>query len=50
MKVMCVRANHGVTGDHDTSRVKVVAVEYVQFSYSFHLDFSFQCAILIFCL
>lgn len=33
MKVMCVRANHCVTEDHDWTRVKVMAVEYVQFSY-----------------
>lgn len=30
---MCVKANHCVTEDHDWARVKVMAVEYVQFSY-----------------
>lgn len=33
MKVICVKANHSVTEDHDRSGMKVMAVEYVQFSY-----------------
>lgn len=46
MKVMCVKANHCVTEDHDRSRMKVMAVEYVQFSYFCSSEFFCFCSIL----